>query len=39
MSRLSRIRHDLIAPLVQEYYAQRTPIEFKLKLLRTFGKP
>ncbi|MEP7130202.1 MAG: outer membrane beta-barrel family protein [Sphingomicrobium sp.] len=39
MSRLSRIRHDLVAPLVQEYYAQRTPLEFKLKLLKTFGKP
>jgi outer membrane receptor for ferrienterochelin and colicin len=39
MSRQSRNRHELIAPLVQENYAERRPLEFKLKLLRTFGKP
>ena len=39
MSRQSRNRHDLVAPLVQENYAERRPLEFKLKLLRTFGKP
>ncbi|HZC38120.1 MAG TPA: outer membrane beta-barrel protein, partial [Sphingomicrobium sp.] len=32
-------RHRLIAPLVQEFYSQRTPLVFKLKLLKTFGKP
>jgi outer membrane receptor for ferrienterochelin and colicin len=32
-------RHRLIAPLVQEFYSQRTPVLFKLKLLKTFGKP
>lgn len=31
-------RHRLIAPLVQEDFAERRPPEFKLKLLRTFGK-
>lgn len=30
-------RHDLLAPLVQEYYRDRRPVEFKLKLLKTFG--
>jgi outer membrane receptor protein involved in Fe transport len=39
MSRLSRIRHDLVAPLVQEDYAEHRQPEFKLKLLKTFGKP
>lgn len=32
-------RHRLIAPLVQEYYATQSPVELKLKLLKTFGKP
>jgi hypothetical protein len=32
-------RHRLIAPLVQVFYSQRTPVEFKLKLLKIFGKP
>jgi outer membrane receptor for ferrienterochelin and colicin len=32
-------RHRLDAPLVQEDYAVRRPMEFKLKLLKTFGKP
>jgi outer membrane cobalamin receptor len=32
-------RHRLLAPLVQEYYAQHAPAEFKLKLLKTFGQP
>ena len=31
-------RHRLDAPLVQEDYAVRRPMEFKLKLLKTFGK-
>ena len=35
----SRTGHRLVAPLVQEYYAERRPVEFKLKLLKTFGKP
>lgn len=39
IAHLSHIRHRLIAPLVQEYYDQRSPFEFKLKLLRSFGKP
>jgi outer membrane receptor protein involved in Fe transport len=30
--------HRLLAPLVQEYYSQRSPVEFELKLLETFGK-
>jgi outer membrane receptor protein involved in Fe transport len=30
--------HRLIAPLVQEYFAQTQPAEFKIKLLKTFGK-
>jgi outer membrane receptor for ferrienterochelin and colicin len=30
-------RHRLIAPLVQEAFVQRSPAEFKLKLLKTFG--
>ncbi|HVI05867.1 MAG TPA: outer membrane beta-barrel family protein, partial [Sphingomicrobium sp.] len=32
-------RHRLLAPLVQEYFTQRSPLEFKLKLLKSFGKP
>jgi hypothetical protein len=39
VSHLSHIRHRLLAPLVQEYFAERRPFEFKVKLLRTFGKP
>lgn len=31
--------HRLIAPLVQEYYAVHNRTEFKLKLMKTFGKP
>lgn len=31
--------HRLVAPLVQEYFTQRSPVEFKLKLLKTFGNP
>ena len=31
-------RDRLLAPLVQEYFSLRTPVEFKLKLLKTFGK-
>lgn len=30
-------RHRLLAPLVQDYYEQRSPIEFKLKLVKTLG--
>ena len=29
--------HRLLAPLVQELYAERRPIEFRVKLLKTFG--
>ena len=32
-------RHRLLAPLVQEFYSERSPAVFKLKLLKTFGKP
>jgi hypothetical protein len=35
----ARIRHRLLAPLLQEYFAERRPVEFKLKLLKTFGNP
>ena len=31
--------HRLLAPLVQEYYAPHRRAEFKLKLLKMFGKP
>jgi outer membrane receptor for ferrienterochelin and colicin len=33
----ARIRHRLVAPLVQEFYSERRPVEFKVKLLKTFG--
>jgi outer membrane receptor for ferrienterochelin and colicin len=32
-------RHRLLAPLVQEYFAEHRPAEFKLKLLKIFGNP
>jgi hypothetical protein len=32
-------RHDLLAPLVQEIYADHRRPEFKLKLMKTFGNP
>jgi hypothetical protein len=32
-------RHRLFAPTLQESYAQHGTAEFKLKLLKTFGKP
>ena len=32
-------RHRLMAPLVQEFYTGHSPLELKLKLLKTFGKP
>ena len=35
----SGVRHRLEAPLVQEYFAEHRPVEFKLKLLKTFGNP
>lgn len=35
---VSRISHQVVAPLLQEYYAERQPFVFKLKLLKTFGK-
>jgi outer membrane receptor protein involved in Fe transport len=35
---LSANRHRLEAPLVQEDYRSRSPVEFKVKLLKTFGK-
>lgn len=31
--------HRLVAPLVQEYYAEHNRAEFKLKLMKTFGNP
>lgn len=31
--------HALRAPLVQELYRERDPVQFRLKLLKTFGKP
>jgi len=31
-------RHRLLAPLVQEFYTEHSPVEFKLKLLKTSGK-
>jgi hypothetical protein len=34
-----RNRHRVFAPLVQEYFAERSPAEFKIKLLKTFGNP
>jgi outer membrane receptor protein involved in Fe transport len=30
-------RHRLFAPLVQEYFRDWSPVEFKVKLLKTFG--
>lgn len=36
---LAPLRHKLAAPLVQELYDEHPPLEFKLKLLKTFGKP
>lgn len=36
---LSANRHRLEAPLVQENYRSRNPVEFRLKLLKTFGNP
>ena len=36
---LTANRHRLIAPLVQESFVQRSPAQFKLKLLKTFGAP
>ena len=39
MSYWTTSRHRLLAPLVQEFYSQRSPVAFKLKLLKTFGKP
>jgi hypothetical protein len=30
-------RHRLFAPLVQEYFRDWSPMEFKVKLLKTFG--
>jgi outer membrane receptor for ferrienterochelin and colicin len=38
INHLSHIRHNVIAPLVHEYYEERSPFEFRLKLLETFGK-
>jgi outer membrane receptor protein involved in Fe transport len=32
-------RHRLEAPLVQEFFANRRPAEFRVKLLKTFGSP
>jgi hypothetical protein len=35
----ARISNRVIAPLVQQYFAEHRPVEFKLKLLKTFGNP
>jgi hypothetical protein len=32
-------RHQLDAPLVQEFFRDHSPVQFKIKLLKTFGKP
>jgi outer membrane receptor protein involved in Fe transport len=32
-------RHRLFAPLVQEDYEDRSPVNLKLKLMKTFGRP
>jgi outer membrane cobalamin receptor len=37
--RSAPLRHNLEAPLVQELYREHPPVEFKLKLLKTFGNP
>lgn len=37
INHLSHISHSVVAPLLQEYYAERSPLEFRIKLLRTFG--
>lgn len=34
----SHIRHSVVAPLLQEDYSERTPIELKMKLVKTFDK-
>lgn len=34
---LSHISHRVVAPLLQEDYAERTPLEIRLKLLKTFA--
>ncbi|HEY7005075.1 MAG TPA: TonB-dependent receptor [Sphingomicrobium sp.] len=39
MNYQARSRHRLEAPLVQEDYSQREPVEFRLRLLKTFGNP
>lgn len=31
------VGHRLLAPLVQEYFSERRPVELKIKLLKTFG--
>jgi hypothetical protein len=31
-------KHELLAPLVQEYYSAHYPAMFNLRLLKTFGK-
>ncbi|MGE5563465.1 MAG: TonB-dependent receptor [Bacillota bacterium] len=38
-SYVSRTGHRLLSPLVQAYLVSRSPAEFKLKLLKTFGNP
>jgi hypothetical protein len=39
MSYTTANSHWLLAPLVQEFYRKREPAEFKIKFLKTFGKP
>ena len=39
MSYATANSHRLMAPLVQELYRKREPAEFKIKVLKTFGKP
>jgi hypothetical protein len=37
LSRIGRSGHRLLAPLVEEIYSERRPLELRLKLLKTFG--
>ena len=39
MSYATASSHRLLAPLVQEFYRKREPAEFKIKVLKAFGKP
>ena len=37
--RVFRYGQTLFAPLVQEDYEDRSPVNLKLKLMKTFGRP